>query len=199
MCPQIRFQDGHIATYERTNFPGLMSLLRMAVNDGHANRPLYVGATSRTANSLRLTSFEQFEQQHLQNNPNWRQQSRDRAIRQFTRMQERIQRILDCPEDYIDPYIEDLVFPSSYRGHRIEQEILRSEGNGEYTAPTQADERRHIDGYIDGVSYSVKPDSWFNDDRQSPVQLGDETTRVIRYSYRISEDMIIVDYDYVRN
>jgi hypothetical protein len=57
MCPRIRFRDEHIANHNRTIFPGFMALLRMAVNDGQANRPRYVGRTSGTANSLRLTSL----------------------------------------------------------------------------------------------------------------------------------------------
>jgi hypothetical protein len=199
MCPQIRFRDEHIANHNRTIFPGLMALLRMAVNDGQANRPRYVGRTSGTANSLRLTSFEQFEQNHLASNPNWRVASRERTIQQLRTMQERINIILASPESYIDPYVHDLVFPSSYRGHRIEQEILRAEGNGNYTPPSAEDESRNIDGYIDGVSYSVKPDSWFNDDRNGPTQLGDDLTRVISYSYSIVDQDIIVDYVFVRN
>jgi hypothetical protein len=199
MCPTIRFTDAHIADYERPNFPGYVSLLRMAVNDGQANRPRYVGSTSETANSLRLSSFEQYQDNHLERNPNWLSGSLQRTIEQLETMRTRINDMINSPHTYIEPYIEDLVFASSYRGHRIEQEILRAEGGGSYEPPSAEDESNNIDGYIDNISYSVKPDSWFNDDRNGPTLLGDDTTRVIQYSYRREDDEIVVDYEFVRN
>lgn len=67
-------------------------------------------------------------------------------------------------EDEIRKWIEDLLYVKTFNGLNIQHVILSkiaSLKNTTYIKATKEDESKGIDGYINGVPYSVKPKSYY--------------------------------------
>jgi len=101
---------------------------------------------------------------------------------------------------HIQVWVLELALYHSYTGKRIEIEIMNHiSGEMEYTIPSLDDESSDIDGWFENYSFSIKPESWFNDDGNFPQQLGNDDTRVISYRYENENGQITVNYSYRRN
>lgn len=101
-------------------------------------------------------------------------------------------------EQDVNAWLDDFMFYKTFNGLYVQDVILsdiaKSLGNI-YAKPTSTDEGRGIDGFIDGVAYSIKPES-YKDSHASNIETIHARMVFYRYIYESGSKTKIAEVEY---
>lgn len=158
--------------------------------DAQATRPATVG-------ELATTIFPDYSVQSTTPSPDdWKkyyleryQSNYDLALEklkaQFQKEKEAINNITDRD---LENWLNDLMFYKTYTGLYIQDAILTDLAeayHSEYKKPTAEEEGQGIDGYINGIAYSVKPESYKTSPESNTQKI---SAKLIFYKYNKAQD-----------
>lgn len=139
------------------------------IND--ANR--YGKGTKKENVGVMFNEFKRFcktvEKPELDSWTEWYNTNHKGAIKKatndtFAKLQEMRRNIKKIKKADVEKWIRDLVITKSFNGLYLQREIIKfiaDQKNATFRESTEEEEEsKGIDGYIDNVAYSVKPDSY---------------------------------------
>lgn len=147
------------------NFPKYTSqLINWANQNAQGTRPVVVGQMSE----LFPEFMESGEEITIENWHNWYTERYPDAFEKATdKIYAQVQNLRDAihliDREMVEHWVEDLVIAKTFNGLYVQKAILASlaERKGTtYRLATPGEESVGIDGYVDNVPYSVKPDTY---------------------------------------
>ncbi len=146
---------------KKVEFPKYASpIINLASRYAQATRPSIVGQMSELIKRFDGNSYSEWEKWYREHYPN----SIDQATSSVMSMIKRFERILEeLDESLVRSWVEDLILVKTFTGLRFQEAIFKYLSNirgVEYRLATPEEESRGIDGYLDGVAYSIKPHSY---------------------------------------
>lgn len=147
------------------NFPKYTSqLINWANQNAQGTRPVVVGQMSELfpefMNSGNDITIEEWQKWYTNKYPNSIEKATNKIFNQVENLKEAIQLI---DRDMIEQWVEDLVIHKTFNGLYVQKAILASlaERKGAtYRLATPKEEAVGIDGFVDNIPYSVKPDTY---------------------------------------
>jgi len=165
---KYKIDNGAIAFYNKNNrytFPKYTSqLINWANQNAQGTRPRVVGQMSDLFPVFLETNddktLENWREWYNRRFPDALENATNKIYSQVQNLQEAIQFI---DRAMVRDWVEDLVIQKTYNGLYLQQAILASLADrldSEYRLATPEEESKGIDGFVGGVPYSVKPDTY---------------------------------------
>ena len=159
---------------ENYSFPKYTSqLINWANQNAQGTRPRVIGQMSELfpefVNSTHHVVIEYWKQFYLMKHPEAFKEATDRIYAQIENLREAIQLI---DREMVERWVEDLIINKTFNGMYVQKAILASLADlkdTDYRLATPEEEAKGIDGFVGGVPYSVKPDTYKTMDRLSEV------------------------------
>lgn len=147
------------------DFPKYTSqLINWANQNAQGTRPRIVGQLSdlfpeyeKSSDSVSITDWKEW---YLERYPDAIDKATAKIFTQVENLKEAI-KLID--KEMVKNWVEDLVVTKTYNGLYVQKAILSklAEKCGQkYRLATPEEESQGIDGYVDNIPYSVKPDSY---------------------------------------
>ena len=153
----------HISTYSPPTY--YSNFINIVNQDGQETRPATVG-------ELAAKIFPDYTDQSTEPSPDdWKQYYLDRYQSNYDLALEKLKaqfqkekaEINNITDQDLEDWLNDLMFYKTYTGLYIQDAILTdlaNAHNSKYQKPTAEEEGQGIDGHINGIAYSVKPESY---------------------------------------
>ena len=165
---EYHLKNESIAWYnesEHYSFPKYTSqLINWANQNAQGTRPRVVGQLSELfpefLNSACRVTIEYWKQFYIMQHPDAFREATDKIYSQIENLREAIQLI---DRDMVEKWVEDLIINKTFNGLYVQKAILASLADlkdTEYRLATPEEEAKGIDGFVGGVPYSVKPDTY---------------------------------------
>jgi len=142
-------------------FPTYVSpILNLANRFSGATRPKVVGQMSELIQKCPYKAYEEWKQWYLKVKPNAIDEATEKIVRKLREFGNVIEKI---NEDMVRDWVEDLVITKTFVGLRFQEAILRKVADvlgKKYRLATPEEEAKGIDGFIDGVPVSIKPETY---------------------------------------
>ena len=127
------------------------------------------------------------------------QEKYDAAIIKLLSKFEEVKRAVNyVTEQEIKAWLEDFMFYKTFNGLYVQDAILADiakEKECQYTRSTSEEEGRGIDGYIDGIAYSIKSETYKDSIKQN-IESINATMVYYRYKYENSSKTKIEKVEY---
>lgn len=146
-------------------FPKYTSqLINLANQNAQGTRPSNVGQIS----DLFQEFLRESDDPSVENWEAWYEKRNPEAIKSATKkicaqVQNLAAALMEIDNDLVERWVRDLLIQKSFAGLNIQKKILESIAEKEhlpYRLATKEEEGRGIDGYVGGVPYSIKPESY---------------------------------------
>ena len=159
---------------ENYSFPKYTSqLINWANQNAQGTRPRVVGQMSElfpeVINSTHHVAIEYWKRFYVMKHPEAFKEATDKIYAQIENLREAIQLI---DRDMVERWVEDLIINKTFNGMYVQKAILASLADlkdTDYRLATPEEEAKGIDGFVGGVPYSVKPDTYKTMGRLSEV------------------------------
>jgi len=196
-----KIKESNNAEYKSTYKPKKYhsAFLNTVNRDAHSSRPETVG-------KLATEIFPDYVENAIDPSPeNWKKYYQDNYSERYDSGLEKLKRQFELEkqainsiteQDLID-YYDDLMFTKTFSGLYAQDEILRdiaANKNATYRKPNAIEEGQGIDGYVDNVPYSVKPETYKdstaknNETIQAKMVYYSENKKDKSINYYIEED-----------
>lgn len=157
-----------IEAYNNTDsfsFPKYTSqLINWANQNAQGTRPVVVGQMSELfpefLSSTDDVSIENWKAWYLKRYPDAFEKATDKIYTQVQNLQKAITLI---DREMVEKWVEDLVVFKTFNGLYVQKAILAflaEKRHTSYRLATPSEESVGIDGYVDDVAYSIKPDTY---------------------------------------
>lgn len=164
-------------------------LINLASQNAQATRPKVVGQMSEL--------IKQFPRKHWQDWENWYLEKHPEAIAAATEkivvMLEHLKTAMSqVDRDLVTQWVRDLVIVKTFIGLRFQEAIFKKVAERyqiKYRMGMPKDERRGIDGYLNEMPVSIKPETY-----QAKQDLKEQITVPIIF-YSKKKDGIVVEFD----
>ena len=165
---QFNIKNEEIAAYNETgafSFPKYTSqLINWANQNAQGTRPAVVGQMSELFPEF-LSSGEEITPENWRNwymkrYPDAMEKAVEKIYAQVQNLRDAIPLI---DREMVERWVEDLVIYKTFNGLYVQKAILAAlaaKRGTEYRLAFPAEESRGIDGYVGGIPYSVKPDTY---------------------------------------
>lgn len=148
-----------------TTFPKYTSqLINWANQNAQGTRPVVVGQLSELfpefAESGIEITIDNWRKWYVEKYPHAFANATDKIYTQVQNLRDAIPLI---DRDMVERWVEDLIIDKTFNGLYVQRAILAFLAENKdttYRLATPEEESKGIDGYIGGVAYSVKPDSY---------------------------------------
>lgn len=155
-------------------FPKYTSqLINWANQNAQETRPRIVGQMSELfpefLDSTQDVTIEDWKRFYVMKHPEAFKEATDKIYAQVENLREAIQLI---DREMVEHWVEDLIINKTFNGMYVQKAILASLADlkdTDYRLATPEEEAKGIDGFVGGVPYSVKPDTYKIMDRLSEV------------------------------
>lgn len=165
---QYSLKNEEIAAYNESggvSFPKYTSqLMNWANQNAQGTRPAVVGQMSELfpafLESGEAATMENWKQWYISRYPDALETAAEKVYAQIQNLKDAIPLI---DRDMVSRWVEDLVIRKTFNGLYVQKSVLASlaERTGQpYRLASPEEEARGIDGYVGGIAYSVKPDSY---------------------------------------
>ena len=159
---------------ENYSFPKYTSqLINWANQNAQGTRPKVVGQMSELfpefTSKITPITIEYWKKYYLHKYPNAFEDATDKIYAQIENLREAI---LLIDRDMVEHWVEDLIINKTFNGMYVQKAILASLADlkdTDYRLATPDEEAKGIDGFVGGVAYSVKPDTYKTMGRLSEV------------------------------
>lgn len=159
---------------ENYSFPKYTSqLINWANQNAQGTRPRVVGQMSELfpefVNSTHHVAIEYWKKFYVMKHPEAFEEATDKIYAQIENLREAIQLI---DREMVERWVEDLIINKTFNGMYVQKAILASLADlkdTDYRLATPEEEAKGIDGFVGGVPYSVKPDTYKTMGRLSEV------------------------------
>ena len=156
------------------SFPKYTSqLINWANQNAQGTRPRVVGQMSELfpefVSSSRHVLIEYWKQFYIMKHPDAFKDATDKIYAQIENLREAIQLI---DREMVERWVEDLIINKTFNGMYVQKAILASLADlkdTDYRLATPEEEAKGIDGFVGGIPYSVKPDTYKTMGRLSEV------------------------------
>lgn len=146
---------------ESLEFPRYTTqLLNLANQNAQGTRPRVVGQMSELIQHFTGKSLAEWEQWYLKRNPDAINKATEKIICMVENLKEAMKKI---DRGMVEEWVRDLVVVKTFMGLRFQEAILRkgAEIKGlDYRLSDFTEESKGIDGYIDGIPVSIKPETY---------------------------------------
>jgi len=150
---------------ENYSFPKYTSqLINWANQNAQGTRPKVVGQMSELfpefVSQTEHVTIEHWERFYEMQYPDAFNKATDKIYAQIENLRDAIQLI---DRDLVQKWVEDLIINKTFNGMYVQKAILASLADlkdVDYRLATPDEEAKGIDGYVGGVAYSVKPDTY---------------------------------------
>lgn len=150
---------------ENYSFPKYTSqLINWANQNAQGTRPKVVGQMSELfpefVSQTEHVTIEHWERFYEMQYPDAFNKATDKIYAQIENLRDAIQLI---DRDLVQKWVEDLIINKTFNGMYVQKAILASLADlkdMDYRLATPDEEAKGIDGYVGGVAYSVKPDTY---------------------------------------
>ena len=150
---------------ENYSFPKYTSqLINWANQNAQGTRPKVVGQMSELfpefVSKTKHVSIEYWKRFYVMQHPDAFKEATDKIYVQIENLRDAIQLI---DRDMVQRWVEDLIINKTFNGMYVQKAILASLADlkdTDYRLATPDEEAKGIDGYVGGVAYSVKPDTY---------------------------------------
>ncbi len=150
---------------ENYSFPKYTSqLINWANQNAQGTRPKVVGQMSELfpefVSKTEHVAIEYWKRFYIMHHPDAFNEATDKIYAQIENLREAIQLI---DRDMVQKWVEDLIINKTFNGMYVQKAILASLADlkdTDYRLATPDEEAKGIDGYVGGVAYSVKPDTY---------------------------------------
>lgn len=150
---------------ENYSFPKYTSqLINWANQNAQGTRPKVVGQLSELfpefVSKTEHIAIEYWKRFYVTRHPDAFDEATDKIYAQIENLREAIQLI---DRDMVERWVEDLIINKTFNGLYVQKAILASLADlkdTDYRLATPDEEAKGIDGYVGGVAYSVKPDTY---------------------------------------
>ena len=147
---------GNRPPYERYVSP----LINLANRFAQATRPNRVGQVSELVRECPAHDYEGWRDWYLARYPKAIDKATDRVVAMIDQIRDAMDKI---DRATVLRWVTELVLEQTYVGLRVERAILEETAHRlkkELQFSSPEDESRGIDGYLDGIPVSVKPDTY---------------------------------------
>ena len=147
---------GNRPPYERYVSP----LINLANRFAQATRPNRVGQVSELIRECPAHDYEGWRDWYLDRHPKTIEKATDRVVAMIDQIRDAMDKI---DRATVLRWVTELVLEQTYVGLRVERAILEETAHRlrkELQFSSPEDESRGIDGYLDGIPVSVKPDTY---------------------------------------
>jgi len=188
----------HSTDYEAPTY--ISTFLNNVNGYAHSTRKEVVG-------DLATIIFPEYLEQASNPSPSdWRkyylnnyQEKYDTAITKLLSKFEDVKKAVNCvTEQEIRAWLDDLMFYKTFNGLYVQDAILADiakEKGLSYLSATSEEEGCGIDGYVDGVAYSIKPETYKATNKQN-VEVISAKMVYYRYRYNNSSNTKIEKVEY---
>lgn len=150
---------------ENYSFPKYTSqLINWANQNAQGTRPKVVGQMSELfpefVSKTEHVAIEYWKRFYVMQHPDAFKEATDKIYAQIENLRDAIQLI---DRDMVQRWVEDLIINKTFNGMYVQKAILASLADlkdTDYRLATPDEEAKGIDGYVGGVAYSVKPDTY---------------------------------------
>ena len=150
---------------ENYSFPKYTSqLINWANQNAQGTRPKVVGQMSELfpefISKTEHVAIEYWKRFYVMQHPDAFKEATDKIYAQIENLRDAIQLI---DRDMVQRWVEDLIINKTFNGMYVQKAILASLADlkdTDYRLATPDEEAKGIDGYVGGVAYSVKPDTY---------------------------------------
>lgn len=150
---------------ENYSFPKYTTqLINWANQNAQGTRPRVVGQMSELfpefVNSTQQVAIEYWKRFYVMKHPGAFKEATDKIYAQIENLREAIQLI---DREMVERWVEDLIINKTFNGMYVQKAILASLADlkdTDYRLATPEEEAKGIDGFVGGVPYSVKPDTY---------------------------------------
>ena len=150
---------------ENYSFPKYTSqLINWANQNAQGTRPKVVGQMSELfpefVSKTEHVAIEYWKRFYIMHHPDAFNEATDKIYAQIENLRQAIQLI---DRDMVQKWVEDLIINKTFNGMYVQKAILASLADlkdTDYRLATPDEEAKGIDGYVGGVAYSVKPDTY---------------------------------------
>lgn len=150
---------------ENYSFPKYTSqLINWANQNAQGTRPKVVGQMSELfpefVSKTEHVAIEYWKRFYIMQHPDAFKEATDKIYAQIENLRDAIHLI---DRDMVQRWVEDLIINKTFNGMYVQKAILASLADlkdTDYRLSTPDEEAKGIDGYVGGVAYSVKPDTY---------------------------------------
>lgn len=150
---------------EELDFPKYTSqLINWANQNAQGTRPKMVGQLSELFPEYQeitdTVSIEEWEKWYIDRYPDAIENATDKIFEQVKNLREAI-KLID--KEMVRKWVKDLVITKTYNGLYVQKAILvklAAIKSVDYRLANPKEEAMGIDGYVGGVAYSIKPESY---------------------------------------
>lgn len=162
-------KNKNIESYNETpthSFPKYTSqLINLANQNAQGTRPVVVGQLSELFSEFMASgeeiTIENWQNWYIKRFPDAFEKATDKI---YTQVQNLSEAILLIDREMVEDWVKDLVINKTFNGMYVQNAILSSlaerKGTNNYRLATRKEESAGIDGYVGGVAYSIKPDTY---------------------------------------
>lgn len=161
---KIKITNEEISGYlniETPEFPKYMApLINLANQYAQGTRPKVVGQMSELIQEFKGKTLEEWEEWYLNKNPDAIKNASERIFKKLKELKGVID-IID--QATIEQWVRDLVILKTFAGLRFQEAILKKGSEligASYRLSKPEEESKGIDGYIDTIPVSIKPDTY---------------------------------------
>ena len=136
------------------------SMINSANRMSQATRPKKVGQMSELINEFPGQGFNEWAEWYQSKHPDAIQNATDEIMEMITNFRQLMPRI---DENMVREWVEDLILVKTFTGLKFQEAVfkyLADLKNIEYRKSTPEEESQGIDGYLDNIAYSIKPESY---------------------------------------
>jgi hypothetical protein len=166
-------------------------IINLANQNAQGTRPKVVGQLTDLIQEFTGRTLEEWEHWYLKRYPDAIKNAKDKILTMLVNLRDTMNKI---DGKMINEWVKDLVIVQTFIGLKFQEAILKkgAEIKGvEYKLSEKTEESRGIDGYIGGISVSIKPDTY-----KIKKSLSEEIPAKIIY-YKKVKNGIEVDYSEV--
>lgn len=173
---------------ESEEFPKYTTqIMNLANQNAQGTRPKIVGQMSDLIQEFNGSAFEEWEQWYLQKKPDAIEAATERIYSMVEALRDSIHQI---DKKMVNRWVHDLVVVKTFAGLRFQEVILQKIAeiyNTTYQLSQNYEESQGIDGYINEIPVSIKPETYKTKDMLH------ESIAVAIIYYEKSKDGLIVD------
>mgnify|MGYP000263859478 CR=1 FL=1 len=166
-------------------------LINLANQFAQGTRPAVVGQLSELIKECPYKTYEGWKNWYLSKRPDAIQVATERIKRMLEAFK---LTIINIDEETVRDWVEDLVLVKTFVGLRFQEAILQkiaSIKGVSYRLATPEEEAKGIDGYIGGVSVSIKPSTY----KAKQILMEELQAEKVIY-YKKKKDGIEIDIDF---
>ena len=165
-------------------------LLNLANQNSQATRPKVVGQMSNLIEETDARTFAEWKKWYVHRHPDAIQTAKEKVKSHIEKLRQAIKKI---DEEMIEAWLKDLILIKTAEGLLIQRAILEylsEEKNISWSLSTPEEEAKGVDGYLNGVAVSIKPESY-----KSKTSVQNEEIDAALIFYKKTRKYIHIEYD----